>query len=326
VDAFDRYELARSLRSQPSLASVRRLVELLVDDGRCLIHEAPAPYAVEPQYGNVDQEARESLVAMLPVAVPWIVELLPAASVEQASALLRVIDRLDIAQRIALPDEVHAAFVAAAERVDEGRASAVRFERDFARRVRAGELADPERYWRAWLAHPVHASTALYELEKLVSDKTAFALELARATDDPRLDFTAAYIRARLPPVLPPDVVQRLAASTLPRHHHDLAVMLARHGAPAAALVPLCLELLGNEPLADGESQNSRDVRWNVATTALVALIDVVDPAVLEPLVAVMLADTRRYREYGLRIHAALAARLNPPDDDVERADVPFLP
>jgi len=326
VDVFERYELARALRDQPSIASVRSLVELLVDDGRCVLHEAPAPYDVETTYGHVAEEARGSLVAMLPVALPWIVEVLPAASVEQTRELLGVIDSANIAHRIALPDDAHATIVAAAERVDEEGASAARFERDVARQVRAGELADPERFWRRWLAHPTRAFAALYELEKLVPDKAAFALELARATDDPRLRSTAAYLLARLPPLLPPDVVQRLAASTLPREHDILVPMLARHGAPAAALMPLCLEMLENEPLADDESWNSRHLRWDRATTALVALIDVVDPVVLEPLLAAMQADTHRYRACGDSIRAALAARSIPERDDCEPADVPGLP
>jgi hypothetical protein len=312
VDAFERYELARSLRDQPSLASVRQLAELLVDDGRFVLHEAPAPYDVETTYGHVADAARESLVAMLPVVLASIPELLPAVSIEQVRALLGVIDGVDIAQRMTLPDDAHAAIVAAAERVDDARASAARFERDFARRVRANELADPESYWRAWLAHPTRAFAALYDLEKLVPDKAAFSLELARATDDPRLRSTAAYLLSRLPPLLPPDVVKRLAASTLPREHDVLVPMLARHGVAAAALVPLCLELLDNKPLGDDESWNSRHLQWDRATTALVALIDVVDPVALEPLLAAMRADTHRYRECGEKIRAALAARPLP--------------
>lgn len=326
MDALERYGLARALRDDPSFASVQRLVGLLVDDGRFVAHEAPAPYDVETTYGHVAEAAHESLVAMLPGALPWIVESLPAASMKQVAALLGVIDGVDIAQRMTLTDDAHATIVAAAERVDETRASAARFERDVARRVRAGELADRESYWRAWLAHPTRAFAALYELEKLAPDKAAFALELARATDDPRLRSTAAVLLAQLPPLLPPDVVQRLAASTLPREHHVLVPMLARHGAPAAALVPLCLELLENEPLADDESWNSRHLRWDRATTALVALIDVVDPVLLEPLLAAMRVDTHRYRACGETIRAALAARSIPDGDDVEPADAPVLP
>jgi hypothetical protein len=314
VDAFERYELARSLQGQPSIDSVRKLVELVVDDGRFVINEAPAPYDVETTYGYVSQAAYDSLVAMLPAALPSLFELLPTASTEHVRAMLRLIDGVDVAQRMSLADDAHATIVAAAERVDPAWASAARFERDIAGAVRAGELADPERFWRAWLAHPTRGFAALYELEKLVLDKTSFALELARATDDPRLRFTAASVLARFPPVLPPDVVQRLAASTLPREHDLLIPMLARHGAPAAALVPLCLERLQNEPLAEDESWNSRHLRWDRATTGLVALIDAVDPAVLEPLVkpllqpllAAMAADTHRYRACGEAIRAAL--------------------
>lgn len=309
MDPFERYELARSLRDQPSLASVRRLAELLVDDGRFVINEAPAPYDVETTYGYVAEGARESLTAMLPAALPWIVELLPMVRIEQVRALLGVLDGVDIARRMKLPDDAHATIVVAALRVDEVRASAARFERELASRVRAGELAEPELFWRAWLAHPTRGFSALYELEKLVPDKAAFALELAGATDDLRLRSTAAFLLAPLPPLLPPDVVRRLAASALPREHDVLVPMLARHGAPAAALVPLCIELLANEPLSDDESWNGRHLRWDRATTALVALIDVVDPISLERLLAAMLADTHRYRMCGETIRAALAAR-----------------
>jgi len=87
--------------------------------------------------------------------------------------------------------------------------------------------------------------------------------------------------------------------------------------APAAALVPLCLELLANEPLADDESWNSRHLRWDRATTALVALIDVADPVVLEPLLAAMRADTHRYRACPLGLKWLRPPRSRPFLDGV---------
>lgn len=321
MDALERYQLACSLRD-PSPASVRQLVELLVDDARCVLHEAPAPYDVEPTYGRVAEAAHDSLVAMLPVALPWVVDALPSTTPDQARALLAVIDAAPIAQRMALPDDAHAIIAAAAERVDEQHASAARFERDLARRG----IADPEAFWRAWLAHPTRAFAALYDLEKLADDKAAFALELARATDDPRLRMTAAFLLARMPPLLPADVVQRLAASSLPREHDEIVPALARHGAAAAALVPLCIEMLENEPLGDDESWNRRHLRWDRATEALVALVDVLDASALEVRLAAMRADTHRYRACGERIRAALAARAIREDDSVELADPPILP
>lgn len=313
MNDLERYRFAESLERRPSEATARQLIAMLAETEELTLSEAPAPYDVEPVYGRVAEAARISLQRMPAFGVPAIIEALPSATVDIARVLFAILNDAPVEQRMALPDEAHAAIESAAQKLGPRDAAHARFERDFARRVRAGELPTPEAFWRAWLAHPTRALVSIYELGGLVEDRAAFARELASWFDHPELGkypLALCSALAKLPDLLPEETVRALASSEHPRRQQELVPILAAYGEPAAALVPLCIEMLRNEPLEEDERWSSRHVRWERATKALVDLADEIDSPHLKVLYAMlteMAATPGRYQQCGARLDARLS-------------------
>jgi hypothetical protein len=312
MNDLEHYELAYELSRQPSEATARKLITMLGAKELLTIQEGCSPYDVDPVYGRVSEVARGSLVSMPTFAVPAIVEALPSATVESTKELWSILNQAPVDLRIALSDEAHAVIERAAQRLDPIDAEHARFERDFARRVRANELPEPEARWRAWLAHPTRASAAIPKLAEVVKDRAAFARELVAWLDDPiigKSGTTLVYKLKDFARLLPPETVRALAASEHPRKHEDLVPLLAAFGEPAAPLIPLCIEMLRNEPLGDDERMVSRHMRWHRATEALVDLVDEIESPHLEMLYALideMAAEPGVYQQCGVELYKAL--------------------
>lgn len=270
-----RYRAAMALGDQPGEASEQRLVELLSDDG--VVEVEPADFMRdEPVYGYVAHVAMQSLVQLR--AWRTLLDAVPRVDASTARSCLHHVISAG-AELATWSDEELARLI---ERAVEhglpgptiGDACA---ERDLAPRARG--LA-PEAFWRLRLVdHPIPSkrAAALARLATLVEDRAAFALEVVELlrSPDETMRKTAAGVLARLPPVLPDAVVHALATSELVRTLDDLLGALARHGAPAAALVPLCLEMLQQPRLGDHVVTIATDLenrRWRRAAQALVAL------------------------------------------------------
>lgn len=283
------------------------------DDTEVVLDEGFSVYDVEPTVDRLSNAIRRSLGKMPALAASAIVDALPDATTARARASLAMLFELPIEIRVALSDDDHATIEGVARVVGPNEEAQARFERAFAQRVRSGELADREAFWRAWLAHPTRASKAMFELADVVADKAAYARELAGLlVRGAQLRFASSigFILEKCPPSLDADTVRALASSGLPRNNPELIAPLAAHGAPASALVPVCLEMLQHGPVEEDESWNSRHVRWRRATNALIALVDDLAPPQLQALsrmIEEMKASPGVYRQCGVALEEALS-------------------
>lgn len=313
TSSLERYRHAEALGDTPTQGAARSLVAMIGDDAEVVLDEGFSVYDVEPTVDRVSSAVRGSLRKMPALAARAIVDALPAATTARAAALLTVLYDLPIEIRTAQSDLDHAIIEHAARAVGPNEESQARFERAFSRRVRAGELADREAFWRAWLAHPTRASKAFFELHDIVADKAEYARELAAMLlrgEHLRYASSIGYVLEQCPASLHFKTVEALAASDLPRAHPELLTALAAHGPPAAALVPLCIEMLGRDPVEEDESWNSRHVRWRRATNALIELVDDIAPPHLQTLgriIEEMKASPGVYQQCGVSLEEALA-------------------
>lgn len=281
-------------------------------DEEVVLDEGFSVYDVEPTVDHLSNVIRRSLAKMPAFAVSAMIDALRTATTARAAALLSMLDDLPLELRTARPDEDHAIIEQAARAVGPNEEAQARFERAFSQRVRAGELADPEAFWRAWLAHPTRAFKAIYELHDIVADKAAYARELAAMLlrgEHVRFARSIAFVLEKCPPSLDAKTVRALAASELPRAHPELIARLVAHGSPAKDLVPLCIEMLAREPIEEDESWNSRHVRWRRATNALIELVDDIAPPHLQTLwqmIEQMKASPGVYQQCGVSLEEAL--------------------
>ena len=210
----------------------------------------------------------EHRIAMLPLVFAT----LPVAPLPIARLLLHAFASLEPRELAALPDEDLATMIEWVERIAEqptdpspherlrlvflregriGLRIALPWERAFARRLRAGELSDPEAFWTARLAHPIadERKRAMRRLVVVARDRVRFAAYLVTQLDDPSssIQSEAASALAALPPNLSGETVRELVTA-LPQASRRVTIALlpalARHGEPAAGLAPFCLEVL----------------------------------------------------------------------------------
>jgi hypothetical protein len=267
MNAEARYRRAEQLGDVPTEDAARELIAMLADDGEVMIDEGCSVYDVEPTYAHVASAARDSLAKITRVVWPVLVEALPTATPSIAYTLLGLFRHVTPEERVALP-------AAVLDRLAEhDRAWA--WERDFARRVHARELATPAAFWRARLAHPTsdERERALRTLVDIAHDKAALAREVAGWLDTdapvPRMALFGALHRLPLPPAL----VRELAASRHARAHVELAWLLAHHGEPAASLVPVLADMLDfDEPARWMPASELENRRWKLAVEALAKL------------------------------------------------------
>ena len=287
---------------------------MIGDDQEVTLDEGCSVYDVDPTTDRVSNAVRGSLQKMPALAARAIVDALATATTARAGALLTMLfSDLSIETRMALSDDDHATIERVAQAVGPREAAQASFERVFAQRLRAGELADREAFWRAWMAHPTRSSKAFFELHDIVADKATFAREIAGMLvrgEHADVAGSICFLLERCPPSLDIQTVRTLAASELPRAHHELITALAAHGGPARALVPLCLEMLAREPVEEDESWNSRHVRWRRATNALIDLVDDIAPPHLQTLrrmIDEMKGSPGVYQQCGVALEEALA-------------------
>jgi len=281
-DARARYAAAEALANEPSAEAARRLVEMLTDDGSYELDDGIALFDRDPTTVCVYEAARDSLAKMPAIAWPAILAALPTATEGAAGRMFYVLDRLTGEQRAALPPEAHDAIVEQTRKRRPDMLAGATWERDFARR--AHELPDAETFWRARTVHPNGAErvAAYRRLAQVVTDHAAFVRELVDLLiEHPSAMWLVVELFDQLPPSLPPADVRALAASELPREHPILLPVLARYGEPAAAIIPICLDLLQQRRLGDGVDwiANEGDrKRWLPASRALAQLGDVAAP------------------------------------------------
>ena len=285
VDARDRYMRAQALGTQPNDASVQELIAMLSDDGSYELDDGCAFFERDPTVLYVSEAARESLVGIAQRAWPLIVDALPGATATNVAALIEAIDHLSPEQRAALPPSAHDAIVSAVERFAyecHRFSKTAAWERAFAQRVQSGELAEHEAFWRARMSeHPLSDARdhALLRLVRIATDKDALARELVGWLESDKYPWYPmswdTVIGALHELQLPPDLVQRLATSSLPRKHQSLVIVLARYPEAATALVPVCVDMLQHKKIGDytpwmPESPLD-ERRWRIAADALVA-------------------------------------------------------
>jgi hypothetical protein len=318
MDASGRYDAALEVVRDRSDDGTRRLISMLGDDERVTTSEGMSVYDVEPTYDTVGGLAARELASRVERAWPVIVDALAGANKDQARGLLSVIWQLPVEQRMALPDDAYAKIEDAARMHGyAGEGDRARWDRDFARRMRAGEFPTPESLWRARLAHPYYPERhgAIYRLRDLVDDKVAFLRELVPLLDDRETASAVLLTINDLPRALLPETVRTLASGSLVRESELLLVHLAEYGEPARALVPLCLEKLRDKSIRQGEEwervEAERDSRWRAATKALIALLphlDAAQRAELETCVAEMAASKEYWeRKCAEQLRAAMS-------------------
>lgn len=344
MDVRERYALARSLAETPGKASAKRLIALLHDEESYFLDDGVALFDRDPTEVFVWEAARDSLASMVQVAWPDIVEELERIRVRSAGLdvappdddraarrLLGILEALSPEQRSALPWSAHQSIVGViAELGLREFAETAAWESDHA----GGDPAQ-EAFWRTRLGeHPdsLEREHALLQLTQVAADKAGLVQELVQQLEG---GAGGTIVRAmdRLP--LSPEVVRRLASSDLPRKHSALVKVLAKYGADAAALVPLCLEMLQHEKIGDyvpWMPQGSLDDRrWRLASESLVLLGDAAASA-REALVERLLATNEQASLLGslrsrlldaLGDPARLLAEIEPRLDQLEAsADV----
>ena len=301
MDASARYDAALEVVLDRSDDATRRLIAMLGDDERVTTSEGCSVYDVEPTYDTVGGLAARELASRVERAWPVIVDGLAGASQDATRALLSVISQLAVEQRMALPDDAYAKIEDAARSHGyPGEGDRARWDRDFARRKRAHEFPTDEALWRARLKHPYSPERhgAIYRLRDIVADKGTFCRELAEYLDDSEMRSAVLYTINDLPRALPPETVRALASGPLVRESEQLLSLLAEYGEPARALVPICIDMLCDKTLREGQAwervEAERDGRWRCAIAALIKLLpfaDHAERAELEACVAEMAAS-----------------------------------
>lgn len=277
-DAATRYQAALDLAKEPGPPAAARLVALLDDPGEVCTDEGSSFHDVEPTYRSVSDAARDALWRMggdvwPPIAAAW-----PTAAPAARRAMVGVLEVQLFDERARFPDDAHAILEASAREigVKQKIAEAV-WERAFAARVASGALADPEAFWRAAHDHPnpVERDRSLTRLAGVVTDPVALARELLELLT--RQDVWPQYVVAaliRLPPVLPPSLVESIVASDVVRKYPETWAWLARHGDAARPLLAVCLEALKGAftaGVAFSMPTMADDRRWRLASEAIAA-------------------------------------------------------
>lgn len=253
-------------------------MELLSDEG--VFHELRSLSSDDDEW-FVATAAREALEQMPSVALP----ILLARPAGREHSIVGVLFRLRAEERLSLDDATFEVLLGVLERAVPTMLATWRWERDFATRVRSGAFASTEAMWRARYAeHPDEheRGEAIHGLVEASSAPAALAEEMATlltTTTSSTFIHHAGRAISSLPPVLSAPTVERLVAG-LARGRGQaeyLLAGLARHGAPAAGLVPYCLALLTPRP---GHMHGlASEWKWREASRALALLGDVAAPA-----------------------------------------------
>lgn len=329
MDAEARYARAQALASQPSEQAARELIAMLDDDEPVMIDEGFSVYDVEPTYAPVSSAARAALAQIAHAGWPVIVEALRGPA--HASALLHALARLAPEQRAALPP---AAFDVIVDKATGAERAEWAWERELA--ARAGELGAEAFWWARVDGHPSehHREHALRRFAEITPDQGALVRELVAWLERPRAPFSVDAILAALRTLpLPATVVRALAGSDLVRRHPVLAGVLAPYGEPAAAIVPVCVDLLQHDKIGDYVPWTPQspldDRRWRLASEALIALGEHAAPArpvLVDRLLATneqmsLQGSLRRRLVDALGDSGALLAALGPRIDALAASD-----
>jgi len=261
MDASGRYDAALEVVRDTSDEGTRKLIAMLGDDECVMTSEGMSVYDVEPTYDTVGGLAVRELASRNERAWPVLVDALPGASKDKARSLLSVLWQLRFETRMALPDDVHAKIEEAARTHGyPGEGDRAGWDRDFARRMRAGEFPTAESLWRARLMHPYSPErhAAIYRLRDIVEDKAAFLRELVPLLDDPDTCRAVLFVINDLPHALSPETVRMLASGSLVRKSELLLGYLAEYGEPARARISPCPRMRPGQAPPQGEAGGRR--------------------------------------------------------------------